>query len=340
MISKNEVYVVLDTEKKVKKVNAVLEMFGENIYERTKERLDKCLVDKYYVNIIFDNEEWCGSHVNGASTYKTKVSPKELRNILAVEKLKEGDVVIFKNGLKGKIVGFNGDSEIIVNDEDKDNVTCLIRDFIRYATEEEKQLLNPKKELEVGKWYIFDGHKVKSKPLMLIKENTIDCVIFHGFNFLGDWTDNDSYTKRDLELYGYREATHEEVEQALIKDAKKRGLVNGVRINDIYNSEEYATISSSKLDYEICPAAPDEFGMCLRDSLGNILFSEKLGKWAEIIKTEPTIEESVQIGDWVSYKSGDIPKVSKVTETNLKHYSKAYCKRIKNKELIEKLNNL
>src|SRR5690606_20759007 len=73
-----------------------------------------------------------------------------------------------------------------------------IENFIRYATEEEKALLNPKKELEVGKWYSGNGEK-----LIFVSELSECGELARGYGIgaNGNWYDDDgsfSWTTSDL----------------------------------------------------------------------------------------------------------------------------------------------
>lgn len=229
-MKKTEVYVVVDTPKKAKKLKWLLDMFGERTYSESS--IQDCLDNTENV-LGFDKDEnsFMSGYVNQFEDSRTKVSIKELRNILAKEHLKSGDIVVIKSIYNDEWVMevdyIEGDkayhkSAINKSSGYKDSKSFLVLNFIRYATEEEKDLLEPKKELEVGKWYLFDGHGCENKPLMLVSSNYNDRVYFCGFNFLNQWVDEDFYTNDDLNKHGYREATTQEIEQALIAEAKRR----------------------------------------------------------------------------------------------------------------------
>lgn len=150
-MKKTDVYVVVDTPKKAKKLKKVLDMFGENHFSDIhKVKFNDCVgnVVHFWANKYF---AYCSSW---AIKNKTEVSIKELRNILAKEHLKAGDIVLTKNG-NDKIISivnktcnsnvalFEAKRWIRLHDGFKwDNKGCF-DDFIRYATEEEKALLNP-----------------------------------------------------------------------------------------------------------------------------------------------------------------------------------------------------
>ncbi len=145
MLKKEEVYVRVSSEKKALKLKDVLDMF------KIEWHINQFENNTFY----FEN----GSLYSSSGAFKrTKVSLKELRNILAREYLKEGDVVLTKNG--------NDKTIAVVNNTCNSNVSLFeakrwIRlhdgfkwynkgcfdDFIRYATEEEKKLLKPQESV-------------------------------------------------------------------------------------------------------------------------------------------------------------------------------------------------
>lgn len=149
-LTKGDVYVVVDTPKKAKKLKKVLEMFGEPMFSMpNNERSSHNGVD-YGWGYGFSDGAWQGfntkSSIHNGKEFK-KVSIKQLRNILGKEHLKVGDYVVLKSGLIGKIISLFGNSEILVLDDENDKVTCLIEDFKRYATPEEIALLEPQQGL-------------------------------------------------------------------------------------------------------------------------------------------------------------------------------------------------
>lgn len=179
-MKKENIYVVIDTPKKVRKVREVLSMFNERIVQPDERAL-------YSSNYTFDSgislfdygimEFYEKAHITtrgrlsiGRINKKTKVSIKQLRNILAKEHLKSGDVIILEGYPRNNKIIIEVD-EVRENDLgrgitipsnnyliDRDNKWhtpkgCgCVGNFVRYATKEEKALLNPEpKELEVGK---------------------------------------------------------------------------------------------------------------------------------------------------------------------------------------------
>src|SRR5690606_6173516 len=125
VMTKKDVYVVVDTPKKAKKLKRLLDMFNEPMYRETNQRFSENEVSKEYPIIHFSRGKWAGYACKSYQD-KTKVSIKKLRTILAKEHLKEGDYVVLKNGDVHKI-------------DDVNNKLYVF--FKRYATTEEIELL-------------------------------------------------------------------------------------------------------------------------------------------------------------------------------------------------------
>lgn len=140
MLKKEEVYVVLEKNKHHDKFRKIINMFNVD-----------CTVDIRGI-AVFDSSFF------PYTQNKTRVSLKELRNILAREYIKEGDVIALGYGKSVEYIGvfkafnngyfevnrylsLNSGSGILMND------SGYIKNFIRYATEEEKQLLKPQESV-------------------------------------------------------------------------------------------------------------------------------------------------------------------------------------------------
>lgn len=147
MLKKEEVYVRVSSEKKARKLASLLEMFGENVYSLS---FKYCAMGSLY------KDEWHSRDTKPSN--KTKVSLKELRNILAREYLKEGDVVVCRNKKTSVEHIFEIDSisldclGYLSRHSNKDGFSInngywSIPSFIRYATEEEKKLLKPQESV-------------------------------------------------------------------------------------------------------------------------------------------------------------------------------------------------
>lgn len=131
-------------------------------------------------------------------------------------------------------------------------------------------------KLEVGKWY-----KSESGSICF---NLGDS--YYGFDCVGDWRDI-TYFKIGEDIYEWELATEEEVREALINEAKKRGYKEGVRCK-FGIIKEIRTIKTNIFDWN----GKYLFVRCINGN-ADIIF--KNGKWAEIIEepkeTEPTKEE-------------------------------------------------
>lgn len=185
MKNKNEICVEL-TQKNLKKVYGALKMFPS---EKIFPLLEKDFVsesikpqDKY---LYFDGEEWIThSDKKGLALIK----PRELRNILFAEHSKEGDYVVCRN-IDEDAVGIYShhiDRGVCINEirlEKRYNLTdkkhghsgAIFTNFLRYATQEEIELLEGKtKESEKNKNQIealinvnkVEGEQMKNRFLI------------------------------------------------------------------------------------------------------------------------------------------------------------------------------
>ena len=146
----------------------------------------------------------------------------------------------------------------------------------RYFKEIIPEAFNTK--LDTGKWY---KSSTDIEFLVYYQSNGFD-----NYGFLEDQPYRDNLFFGDCWYNMSRLATDEEVSAVLKKEAKNRGYKEGVRIYDVYLKEK-TRVSSDKLDYEMCGHNPDNYGMCLRDSAGAIIFSN--GKWAQTLPQEKTV---------------------------------------------------
>lgn len=118
-------------------------------------------------------------------------------------------------------------------------------------------------DFEVGKWY-YD-----------IYENTV-CLLSSvckdgGLNFVKNIFGEDGCWYAGKGRYShFRPATQEEVEEALIKEAKRRGFKEGVKFKTIYGSMR--TVDVIKCDYE-------DFAVYCKG--GGVIYED--GKWAEVV---------------------------------------------------------
>lgn len=228
-MKKNNIAVEITTKNKSKILDILL-TFNERRYS------EFTLTHKYIVYNSSGNY-WMASS-NNTNSLITISSPKKLKNILAKEHLKEGDVILASIGSDKYLVEFkevsnrNTGAWIIANRYitfSKDGSTSEIFktgafiNFLRYATEEEKALLEPKKELEVGKWYTI---AYNNNPKEVVSINFVEQIegdkVWYSYGIdlkNNEWKNKDWYNSRHTSV----EATQQEVEEALIKEAKRRG---------------------------------------------------------------------------------------------------------------------
>jgi len=159
------------------------------------------------------------------------------------------------------------------------------KEYFVLAKDLQRQLDELKSEpvLDIGKWYI--GYNDGCHYLTVWNKGSDTYGFFEGY-WGYNWVFSDDIA---LKL---RPATPEEVEAALIKEAKRRGFKEGVRIEkDLHDGMECKLIDE---DFELVD------GMLLTD-FGDCIFYN--GKWAEII-TEP----KVMVNGYEMEQEGDIIK--------------------------------
>lgn len=194
----------------------------------------------------------------------------------------------------------------------------------------QEQLDNLKEDkFEVGKWYRSVRHP---KGIYCVKntENK-EC---YGFDLVGTW--GNEWRLGTLEI---RPATDEEVKEALIKEAKRRGFKEGVRFKSAWNGEEF--VFSEKRGY----TQLDDTNLCNMGN-GSVFYD---GRWAEIIEDklelngkEVTIDRSknvIKIGcrkyalDWIedTLKSLDVENIVSIEHEEVGTIYISHLKDILNK---------
>ena len=144
------------------------------------------------------------------------------------------------------------------------------------------------KELEVGKWYISEYYLV-----YYLGNYKCNCIELSN----GEWYDN-IYHSLSGHLKNYRLATEEEVREALINEAIKRGFKNVGELSlklvsgTMFKKGSFGTVNN-KFSY-----------ISVENRLyldGVVIF--KNGKWAEIIKEYiPTQEEIDRVINYLKNK--------------------------------------
>lgn len=150
-----------------------------------------------------------------------------------------------------------------------------LENVVVLSLEDYEQLMKNQKpeELEVGKWYNYEGGLFCFQGL---KDG-----LLRGYgimNYYDSWTDECNLGKRPNL---WKSATHQEVEQALIKEAEKRGFKEGVNATRewIYPNARLVTLNRNNYTFN-----PSINSLTLD---GWEIFYK--GKWAEII-TKPKID--------------------------------------------------
>lgn len=124
---------------------------------------------------------------------------------------------------------------------------------------------------EKGKWYIsLDGRFL----------HNYQGSYSYGFNWSGNWS-NTLHASESMD--DFRPATDKEVEEALIKEAKKRGFKEGVRFNSAYSGNIHGRNTGvvSELNLSI--------NIGLHTNNQWVFYK---GKWAEIV-SEPVKKMTV-----------------------------------------------
>lgn len=146
----------------------------------------------------------------------------------------------------------------------------------------EQQIKELQQELEqinfkVGDWVIIPNPFDKDDYINILKKLT-DRMYSYGFNRLGNWSDGIGDA-----IEPTRKATFEEVQSALIREAKMRGFKDGVTANNSnVHGEKYG---NSKIKGELTyNMSNDELYYYTHMDMYSIY---KQGKWAEVVKDEP-----------------------------------------------------
>jgi hypothetical protein len=147
--------------------------------------------------------------------------------------------------------------------------------------------------LEVGKWY-----KRVTGGLLFVESIQCDTFTGYGFNYIDGWQDSIRYW--DTKAFT-TEATHEEVEAALIKEAERRGFRYGVEYNDIDDGMSYWCEEEFEL------STPTKL-MCTFG--GGWIFKE--GKWATPIVQDPTKEKLCELEDTIKKAQQEIQELKRL----------------------------
>ena len=134
-----------------------------------------------------------------------------------------------------------------------------------------------KKELEIGKWYKRPHNSALFYVTEILNIDSNHCKVF-GFDNVGKWMPENAKTFPDNDF----EATPEQIESALINEAKKRGFIDGVKFKDArYGKNSY------KVSNENIFRLYNNETLCIEDD-GNVTVFYK-GNWAQILPQEKTV---------------------------------------------------
>lgn len=103
MIKKEEIFVDIQSESEYNKVIKLLRSFDQRVEMIGWEHI-RCA--QFYEDswcVRFYGDRWCAIQRSYIERLKTEVSIQELKNILAFEFLKKGDVIIFSGGTSGTL---------------------------------------------------------------------------------------------------------------------------------------------------------------------------------------------------------------------------------------------
>lgn len=204
------------------------------------------------------------------------------------------------------------------------SIETKIEDLRKEFNSKLDEILKPK--FEVGKWY---KHKIKyGKGIAAIVNFQGYNNFAYGLNLGGDWTTEFSGSHSSWNDGTVEQTTPKEVEEALIKEAEKRGFKEGVKVDrSMFKNME---LPVSIYDEDFTPLS-NEFSFLEKDNTLRIdgygIFYN--GKWAEIVKTK-TIDEIA--------REFSIFQINYPDNSTYKDF-KDFC--IENKQdIINALNNL
>ena len=154
----------------------------------------------------------------------------------------------------------------------------------KWKTNIEKEFpeLFKKDGLEIGKWYKYPD--VKNWKL-LITDNTKGKEKGVGFNCSEIWM-KDWLTNGGDELSSLIPCSDKEVEEAIIKEANKRGFKKGVRINSKWLSRP----SEKRIDGNFI--FDNKFELCATTNASMYYTIFENGVWAEIVTETITKEQA------------------------------------------------
>jgi hypothetical protein len=150
--------------------------------------------------------------------------------------------------------------------------------------EKEFPKLFKKSALVIGKWY----KRKEDSSLWFVTHIKNGCSYGYGFDYQGRWADESKGFNYSLKL---NKATAKEVEEALIKEAKRRGFKKGVRVDRVNLSDDYNPNNELKEDtINTIELFSDGYLW-----VSNILIYDD-GNWATIIETITKEQAEKELG--------------------------------------------
>lgn len=140
-------------------------------------------------------------------------------------------------------------------------------------------------ELRVGRWYYVDRGRKESRALVLFQGHGVDTFGFcHDWEWTEDYGSTDTFKKPN---YDYTMATYEEVGNALIEEAVRRGYKNGN--HDCLLMPNVTHKDTDEVFYFNDITERLHIG---ESGSSNIVYTN--GKWADILETI-TLEEAEKL---------------------------------------------
>ena len=171
-------------------------------------------------------------------------------------------------------------------------------------------------KLEAGKWYWFGFEDECNKRYLILFDRVVEKGYFYKYmiNILSEHYLNkrNDYISKSNTFLG--EATYQEVEEALIEEAKKRGFKDGVSFKTV----ERKGISGSyntKFKFDRMNVCIYKNETVLLNNCDGCIFCN--GVWAEIVKGEP-----IKIGGYEVVKDGSDYKIGcrTVQKSNVQYF--------------------
>ena len=150
------------------------------------------------------------------------------------------------------------------------------------------------KKFKIGKWYVLSTVGYNEKAIVCYQGKNKS---HYGFNFDLEWTTSFGNAIFNNEPKNVREATDKEVEEALIKEAKRRGYATG---------NFRCLLDGKKWGIECGSANYSGYEMFKGRLYWNAGVCFKNGKWAEIIDESTEEKENQKMLESTKYLNYEI----------------------------------